>query len=210
MLYIVGGAARAGKSAVARRFLAETGVPYFPLDCLMMGFAKGFPEHGVGPEDDELHVAELLWPVVKGIATTFVEEEIDYLIEGAQLHPRHVGELCEALPGDVRACFLGFAEVDTMTKLRQIRRFGGGEDDWLRHYDDQHVIREIERLKALSERLRAECSSYEIRYLEVSTDLEETVDRVVQYLKGSVRAESRCDDRDQTDGRRLSALGVSA
>jgi hypothetical protein len=118
MLYLLGGTARAGKSAAARQFMAETGVPYFPLDCLMMGVAQGLPSLGVDPEDDELRIVDLLWPLVRPIATTFVEEQIDYLLEGAQLAPRHAWELGQALPGAVRACFLGFADVDTRAKLR--------------------------------------------------------------------------------------------
>jgi hypothetical protein len=180
----LGGAARSGKSAAARRFLAETGIPFYPLDCLMMGFAHGLPERGVDPEDDELRIADLLWPLVKPMAITFVEEGIDYLIEGVQMRPRHARELCEALPGQVRACFLGFAEADVEAKLGQLRRFGGGVDDWLRDYDDADLRREVERLKALSERIRAECERYDVPYLEVSTDLQETVERVVAYLRG--------------------------
>ena len=36
MLYLIGGASRAGKSLLARRLLAEHGVPGFPLDAIMM------------------------------------------------------------------------------------------------------------------------------------------------------------------------------
>jgi hypothetical protein len=134
MLYLIGGAARTGKTTIARAFLAQTGIPYFSLDFLMMGFANGLPEYGVDSEADELLIAEQLWPVVRSMATAMVEDEIDYLIEGVQLHPRRVRELCEELGGDVRACFLGLAEADTSAKLQEIRRFGGEADDWLRHY----------------------------------------------------------------------------
>ncbi|MGE5223308.1 MAG: hypothetical protein ACM3PY_12790 [Omnitrophica WOR_2 bacterium] len=44
MIYLVGGAARSGKSMIAQRFMAQTGIPYFCLDWLMMGFANGMPE----------------------------------------------------------------------------------------------------------------------------------------------------------------------
>jgi hypothetical protein len=184
MLYLLGGTARSGKSAAAKQFLAETGIPFFPLDCLMMGFARGLPELGVDPEDDELRVADLLWSVVKPMAVTFVEEGIDYLIEGVQVRPRHAWQLRQALPGQVRACFLGFAEADVEAKLSQIQRFGGGLDDWLRDYDDACLRHEVKRLKALSRRIRAECEEYDVPYVEVSTDLQDTVETVVAYLRG--------------------------
>lgn len=182
MLYVLGGAPRAGKSIIAGKFLEKAGIPYFSLDILMMGFAKGLPEYGLDPDDDELRVAEQLWPVVKAMATTLVEDGIAYLIEGVQLDPRHVSELVARFPASIRTCFLGFAEADPLAKFHQIRRFGGGSDDWTLGYDDQTLFEEVERFIELSTRLRAGCRKYGLTYFEVSTDLRETVDAVVQYL----------------------------
>jgi hypothetical protein len=184
MLYLIGGTARTGKSTVARRFLAETGVPFFCLDYLMMGFANGLPEYGIDPDDDELHVGELLWPVVKPLATAMVENNLDYLLEGVQLNPRHAWQLYNQFEGQVRVCFLGFAHVDIMAKFRQLRQFSGGENDWLKAYDDAKTLREVERLKALSKRLQRECDACGLQYFETTTDLEQTVVTVVRYLKG--------------------------
>jgi hypothetical protein len=185
MLYLLGGAARTGKTTIARAFLAQTGISFFSLDFLMMGFVNGLPEYGVDSEADELLVAEQLWPVIRSMATAMVEDEVDYLLEGVQLHPRRVGELCEELGGDVRACFLGLAETDTSTKLQEIRRFGGTADDWLRHYSDQELIQEIERLKALSVRLQNACQQCGLTYIEASDDLSSTVADVLRHFSES-------------------------
>ena len=182
MLYLLGGAARTGKTTIAQAFLSKTGIPFFSLDFLMMGFANGLPEYGVDPEADELLVAEQLWPVVRAMATAMVEDEVDYLLEGVQLHPRHTWELCEEFAGYVRACFIGLAQVDTLTKLREIRRFGSGADDWLRHYPDEHVIQEIERLKELSVRIKNTCQQHGLKYVEASNDLSGTVAEVIHYF----------------------------
>jgi len=187
MLYLLGGTARSGKSAIARRFLAETKVPFFCLDYLMMGFANGLPEYGVDPEDDEFNVGDRLWPVVKPMATALVEDEIDYLIEGAQLRPQQAWTLSQAFPGDIRTCFTGFAEVDTRAKFAELRRFGGGSDDWMQDFDDRKMLQEIERLKTFSQKVKLECHQYNLHYVEASLDLHETVETVVQYLQGRHR-----------------------
>ncbi len=184
MLYLLGGAARAGKSMIARKFLAQSGIPFFSLDFLMMGFANGLPAYGVDPEADELLIGELLWPVVQSMARAMVEEEIDYLLEGVQLPPPRVAALGAELPGQVRACFVGLAEADTRLKFQEIRRFGGGVDDWLRAATDQEVVQEIERLKALSRRIKEVCRQHGLPYFEMSGDLPGMVEKVVQYLLG--------------------------
>ncbi|NLE44324.1 MAG: adenylate kinase [Chloroflexi bacterium] len=182
MLYLVGGAARSGKSTIARQFMLETGTPYFCLDYLMMGFANGLPGSGVDPEDDELHIGALLWPVVQAMAIALLENEEDYLFEGVQLCPVHVGKLVDAFPGQVRACFVGFASVDVRQKAAELRQYGGGLDDWLRDYTEERFIEEVERLKDLSARIEAECESCGLRYVEISDDLHETVGLVVDCL----------------------------
>ena len=72
MLYLLGGAARTGKTTIANAFLVQTGIPFFSLDFLMMGFTNGLPEYGVDSDADELLVAEQLWPVIRSMATAMM------------------------------------------------------------------------------------------------------------------------------------------
>lgn len=162
--------------------MEKSGVPYFSLDYLMMGVAKGFPWLGVDPNDDELAIADLLWPIVEPMAVAMVENGCSYLIEGVQLCPKHMLALLQRFEDQVRCCFVGFAEMDTIEKFREIRRFGGGPDDWLSDHDDTELIREINRQKALSIRLRAECAKYGLVYIECARERQETVRQVVDYL----------------------------
>ncbi len=80
MLYIVGGAARSGKSLIAHRFLQSAHIPYFSLDFLMMGVARGLPKSGVNPDDPSTIVGERLWPVVKPMCVNIIEVGVDYLL----------------------------------------------------------------------------------------------------------------------------------
>ena len=149
----------------------------------MMGFVNGVPGSGVDSEDDERHVAELLWPVLCAMATAMVENEENYLFEGVELAPHHLHTLSVLWPGRVRACFVGYADVNTAAKLAQLRRHGGGTNDWLCDYDDAALIAEIERIKAQSAYLRAECARFGLPYFEAGLDRADTVAQVVAYLR---------------------------
>lgn len=150
----------------------------------MMGFANGLPQHGINPDDDERKVGDLLWPVVKPLATALVEDEIDYMIEGVQLLPKHASELHSELDHHVKSCFVGYSKVDTLAKFHQIRSFGGGTDDWLKEYDDERTRKEVERLKAFSEYIEEECGKYDLEYFEISLDFEEAIEPVFRYFQG--------------------------
>ena len=71
MLYLIGGASRAGKSMLARRLLVEHGVPGFPLDAFMMA-AERLPGHGFAVQsgDSAYQRATALWP--------FTSESVSY------------------------------------------------------------------------------------------------------------------------------------
>ncbi|HMN26622.1 MAG TPA: hypothetical protein PKE45_00600 [Caldilineaceae bacterium] len=185
MLYLLGGAARSGKSTVAHQFLAQTGTPFFCLDYLMMGVTHGATQLGVNPDEPDLHTAAKLAPLIRAMAVAMIENGERYLLEGVQLQPRLVADLCSQHPGQVLGCFLGYAEIDTRTKVHQIRTLDGGNNDWLSEYDDQQLYEMVDGLKQVSATLRNECQRYGLRYFETSTNHTATLDAVVAFLKAS-------------------------
>ena len=51
MAFFLGGTPSSGKTTTAERFLAEEGVPFPPLEYLIIGVANGLPEAEVNPRD---------------------------------------------------------------------------------------------------------------------------------------------------------------
>lgn len=77
MLYLIGGAPRAGKSMLAQRMLEQQKVAYFPTDLLTMGLTKAMPhlglEHsfkiGCGPRNIQGGLVTIAVPMVPKIVT---------------------------------------------------------------------------------------------------------------------------------------------
>jgi hypothetical protein len=183
VLYIVGGAPRAGKSILARRMLDEHKIAYFPTDILMMGLASAMPQLGLRPSDSAPARAPIMWPTLRGMAVTILEKEEEYLFEGDVLMPAHVVELRERFGSAVRACFLGYAKVDSLAKVRDIRRHAVGRSEWTDDCDDIHLLRIVEEFKSLSEQLRIECAECELAYFDGSVDFFAAIDQAAAYLR---------------------------
>jgi hypothetical protein len=184
MLYIVGGAPRAGKSILARRMLDEGKVAYFPTDTLMIGLAKAMPQLDLKPDDSPQTRAPIMWPMLRGMAVKILENGEDYLLEGDVLMPAHVVELRARFGSAVRSCFIGYETVDSLAKLRDIRHHASGKKDWTNECDDSHLLRIVGEFKSLSEHLRIECAKYELAYFDGSADLFAAVDQASAYLRG--------------------------
>ena len=182
MLYLVGGASRAGKSFVARKLLAQHGIPYFSTDILMMGFVNGYPGFGLDPDDSGVERGEMLWPILRAMAVNILEEAVThptYLLEGDALLPAHVAELAHTYARQVRACFMGYARIDPVAKLHIVRRF---EQDWFSAYADDEMIAYLADQAEFSRYIQRECAAHGLAYFDCSEDLPGTVDQVVEYL----------------------------
>jgi len=182
MLYLLGGAARSGKSIIARRVMTAYQLPCFSLDYLSNGMAEVWPELQHDLDTDDATVGERIWPVVRSIATMMLRTNVHYLLEGASLQPHHAHELVLAFPNQVRACFVGFANADITEKLQHVRQFGGHPDDWMAHWDDALVVQQLEYLKAVSQAIHTACHQRDLPYFETSRQFEQTVSAVVQHI----------------------------
>lgn len=182
MLIIIGGPGRTGKGILSRRLLAELHQPYLSLDVVKMGLVNGIPEYGVDPEESTSAVAEKLWPLVRAMAVNMLETDVHYIIEG-EILPHHVVELSERFPGQVRACFLGYADITPEQKLREMREFAGNPNDWTVDSSDEYVLDVIYEFIAFSRSLREECVRLSIPYFDTSREFLPTLDRAAEYLR---------------------------
>ena len=181
LLLFIGGAARTGKGILARRLLVEKQMSYLSLDVLKMGLARGVPEYKIDPNAGGIHVGERLWPLVREMSINLLAEGVDYVIEGEVL-PKHVAELRQAYPTQIRACFLGYTTITPEQKLRGIRTHAGHPNDWSSDYSDSDLLHILTQMIEFSHYLREECAAYDLRYFDTSNHFVETLDRVVAYL----------------------------
>ena len=154
MLYLIGGASRAGKSAIAKAILTAAGVPYLSVDYIKMAFAKAMPDVGIDPNsNDLLHTARQLWPFVEAMADTMIENDQDYTLEATYILPEYVDSMLRTHGNLVRACFVGFERIETSRKIQQIKAYRGQGDDWLYSADDDALAAFVEYAKDLSSTL---------------------------------------------------------
>ena len=167
---------------IAKRILAQTGVPYLSLDWLVMGFTNGMPECGIHDKLFPDEIAEKLWSFLEAMCESMLWTEVDQVIEGEAILPGSARTLLDKYPQRVRACFMGYAEIEVEEKIREARRYSEGQRDWLMNESEETIRRHIKDMVAYSRKVKAECAQHNVRYFDTSTDFMQQVDRATQYL----------------------------
>lgn len=80
MIILITGASHTGKTALAQRLLEKYKIPYLSIDHLKMGLIRSGLTN-LTPEDDGEFTA-YLWPVVREIIKTAVENNQSLIVEG--------------------------------------------------------------------------------------------------------------------------------
>lgn len=85
MVILITGASHTGKTLLAQRMLEEYGYPYLSIDHLKMGLIRS-GNTDLTPEDDE-ELTEYLWPIVREMVKTAIENKQNLIVEGCYVPP---------------------------------------------------------------------------------------------------------------------------
>jgi hypothetical protein len=166
VLYLVGGAPRVGKSALAQRLLKTEGIPWLPTDLVRTVLRRVLPELDAVDQDpvDAARLAELMYPHIEQVAEVCAEEAERFLIEGFELSPWYPARLRAALAGTtVRACFLGHSSfsADDLASYRGPKPQHEGEAS------RAELNAAAAWIRLRSQQLRKECAEEGLPYLDM-------------------------------------------
>ena len=84
MIILITGASHTGKTVLAQKLLERYQYPYLSIDHLKMGLIRS-GNTSLTPEDDE-ELTAYLWPVVREIIKTAIENKQNLIVEGCYIH----------------------------------------------------------------------------------------------------------------------------
>lgn len=84
MVFLIAGASHTGKTALAQRMLERYGYPYLSMDHLKMGLIRsGYTS--LTPMSSDRELTDYLWPVVREMVKTAVENGQNLIVEGCYI-----------------------------------------------------------------------------------------------------------------------------
>ena len=84
MIILVTGASHVGKTAFAQKSLEKYKYPYLSIDHLKMGLIRS-KNTNLTPMSDDTELTEYLWPIVREIIKTAIENKQNLIVEGCYI-----------------------------------------------------------------------------------------------------------------------------
>ena len=84
MIILVAGASHTGKTALAQKLLEKYKYPYLSIDHLKMGLIRS-GNTKLTPMSDDYELTEYLWPIVREMIKTAIENKQNLVVEGCYI-----------------------------------------------------------------------------------------------------------------------------
>ena len=118
MVILLTGASHVGKTILAQRMLEKYKYPYLSIDHLKMGLIRS-GHTDLTPEDDD-ELTAYLWPIVREMIKTAIENEQNLIVEGCYIPPDWRRDFDERYLASVRFLCLAMTEAYIETHFKEI------------------------------------------------------------------------------------------
>ncbi len=136
MIYLIGGPTHTGKTVLAQRILDAYRVPYLSMDHLKMGLIRS-GQTGLTPMDGEA-LTEYLWPIVREMVKTAIENRQSMTVEGCYLPYTWARDFAPEYRKEIKGLFLIMSDDYIRTHFSDILAHA---NDIERRLDDSALTR---------------------------------------------------------------------
>lgn len=124
MIILITGASHTGKTALAQKLLEKYKYPYLSIDHLKMGLIRS-GNTSLTPVSDDAELTDYLWPIVREMIKTAVENEQNLIVEGCNIPMDWAEGFEEEYLCHIRAYCLVMSERYVVSHFDDIVKYAG-------------------------------------------------------------------------------------
>ncbi len=122
MVFLIAGASHTGKTALAQKLLEKYGYPYLSIDHLKMGLIRsGYTP--LTPMSSDRDLTDYLWPVVREMIKTAIENGQDLIVEGCYIPFDWAKDFTEEYRAQIQYRCLVMSEAYIRSHYRDIKGY---------------------------------------------------------------------------------------
>ena len=159
MIILIGGASHTGKTLLAQRLLEKYGYPYLSIDHLKMGLIRsGYTS--LTPMSSDRALTDYLWPVVREIIKTAIENRQNLIVEGCYSPFDWAGDFGEEYRAQIQYRCLVMSEAYIRAHYGDIKKYASIVEHRL---DDKDCT--LESLIQDNAEVLNQCRKYGVEYI---------------------------------------------
>lgn len=187
MVILIGGVSYTGKTVMAQKLLEKYKIPYLSIDHVKMGLIRGNKYCDFSATDGDDIITEKLWPIVKGIIMTNIENEQHIIIEGYYIPPEDIRDFEPEYLQQIITLYIGFSkhylEEHFVTGIVEHR-----SEIELKDCDD---YMNQENFIMLHTRLKERCLKNNAMFYEINEDYEQEINQVYNWIDEQVKVKRK-------------------
>lgn len=162
----IGGAAKSGKSRLAKYLRDKSNYNHIPLDYFTSSFKHNFPELGITSNVliDENSSKLLSLFLSRVIEIIELKEDEHFILDCAHVYPEDIIKYLDPNKWDIY--FLGYPNTTGEDKLEEIRKYKKG--GWISNKSEYELKNTFSELVSISKNINEQCKIYNINFVDTS------------------------------------------
>jgi len=161
MIILITGASHSGKTNLSQKLLEKYNMPYLSIDHLKMGLIRS-GQTPLTPEDDN-KLTHFLWPIVREIIKTAIENKQNLIIEGCYIPFDWQKDFTKEYLSKIKYIYLVLSQNYIKTNFNKIKNYASIIENRL---DDSYCT--IENLLKENQYYLHNCQKFKLNYLLIN------------------------------------------
>ncbi len=164
MIVLITGASHTGKTALAQKLLEKYKFPYLSIDHLKMGLIRS-GNTSLTPMSDDNDLTVYLWPIVREIIKTAIENRQNLIVEGCYIPFDWEKSFEKEYLDNIRYYCLVMSESYIRNHFNDIKKYANVIEERLE--DDDCTMKNVLEDNA---RILELCQKYNVNYLFINNE----------------------------------------
>ena len=170
MVILISGASHSGKTNLAQKLLEKYKDPYLSIDHLKMGLIRS-NQTSLTPEDSDEVLTCYLWPIVREMIKTAIENEQNLIVEGCYIPFDYKKDFGDEYLKNIKYCCLVLSEEYIENHFDDIKKYANVIENRM---DDSYFTKEL-ALESNKEILE-NCIKHSADYILIKDNYEADID----------------------------------
>lgn len=170
MIILISGASHVGKTALAQRMLEKYNFPYLSIDHLKMGLIRS-GNTALTPMSDDTALTDYLWPIVREMIKTAIENEQNLIVEGCYIPFDWKNDFDREYLDNIKYFCLVMSEKYIKNNFRNIKRYASVIENRI---DDEWCT--MESVLADNAKVLKEAQKHNVNYILIDDEYQISID----------------------------------